>query len=130
MNDGLSDLTSRIRNAYAAKQLAVRMPHTQLKHAVVQVLVAEGYVEKVSVEGTAPFQELVIELKYHNAKEPVISGIERLSKPGRRLYSPSKAVPRTLGGYGITILSTNKGILSDKQARSQNVGGELLCKVW
>lgn len=129
MIDGLSDLTARIRNAYAAGASEVRLPYSTLKEAVAQILAQEGYVAGVSTSGSQPFLELVISLKYVG-KQPAVSGIRRLSTPGRRLYSSSRAVPKTLGGYGITIISTNKGVLSDSKARALNVGGELLCQVW
>ena len=130
MTHSISDLTSRLRNAYAARLLDVRMPHCRLNEAVAKVMVEAGYIEESSVEGKAPFRELVMKLKYHNAKTPVVSGIRLLSTPGRRLYTSSQKIPKTLGGYGITIVSTNKGVMTDVQARQQNVGGELLCQIW
>jgi len=107
----------------------VSVPYSKAKKAVVDILVSEGYVEAVEVDTKSKHPQLVIQLKYVG-KSPAITGVKRLSKPGRRLYSASTDLPKTLGGYGITIVSTNKGVMTDVQARQQNVGGELICQIW
>jgi small subunit ribosomal protein S8 len=93
------------------------------------ILAREGYIGEVKIDDAAPFKQIVITLKYVG-KLPAVTDVRRLSKPGRRVYAPAGQIPKALGGYGITIVSTNKGILTDKEARQQNVGGELICQVW
>ena len=127
--DPISDLLARIRNAYLARHSQVKVPHSKLKEAIVKILVDEGYLESYEVTGEKPKQTLKLKLRYINNK-PAITGLKRVSKPGRRLYAAVNDIPKTLGGYGITIVSTNKGMLTDKQARKLSVGGELICQVW
>ncbi len=129
MIDPVSDLIIRIKNAVLARKNEVRLPHSKMKQAVAEILATEGYVTSVATEPAAVGKELVIVLKYVG-KQSIVTDVRRLSKPGRRLYAPATQIPRTLGGYGITIVSTNKGVLSDKEARKLNVGGELLCQIW
>lgn len=129
MIDPVSDLIIRIKNAVLARKIEVRLPHSKMKQAVAEVLAAEGYVTAVATEPAPVGKELVITLKYVG-KQSFVTDVRRLSKPGRRLYSPATQIPKTLGGYGITIVSTNKGVMTDKEARKQNVGGELLCQIW
>lgn len=129
MTDPIADMIIRIKNSLLARHSEVRMPYSKLKKAVAQILVEEGYIEASSVAQDGIFQQLVITLKYRG-KTPVVNDVKRLSKPGRRLYAPAKQIPRALGGYGITILSTSKGLMTDKQARKQNIGGELICQIW
>ena len=130
MTHNISDLTSRIRNAYAARRDEVCLPYSGLTVAVAKVLVEAGYLNSLEIEGKAPFQEVVLKLKYQDRHVPVVTGIRMLSTPGRRLYSSTKKIPKALGGYGITIVTTNQGVMTDVQARKLNVGGELLCQVW
>ncbi len=129
LSDPVGDLLARIRNAYLARHDQVVVPHSKLKEAVVKILVDEGYLDSYQVTGDKPKLSLELKLKYINNK-PAITGIKRVSKPGRRLYAAVTDIPKTLGGYGITIVSTNKGVLTDKQARKASVGGELICQVW
>jgi len=105
------------------------MPHSKVKEAITKILVENNYVESFEVVEKKPQSDLVVNLGY-KGKLSKISGVQRVSKPGRRLYSTVDKVPPTLNGYGITIVSTSKGLLTDKEARKQNVGGELLCQVW
>lgn len=105
------------------------MPDSKAKRAILAILLSEGYIESFTVVGEKPKQEIEVVLKYIQ-KQSAVSGVKRLSKPGRRLYVSAKEIPQTLAGYGLTILSTNKGVLTDSQARQQNVGGELICKIW
>jgi len=129
MTDPIADLLIRIKNAHLAKKSQVSIPDSKVKRAILNILLAEGYIESFVVAGEVPKQSLEVQLKYVK-KQSAVSGVRRLSKPGRRLYVSAKEIPLTLAGYGLTIVSTNKGILSDSQARKQNLGGELICKIW
>lgn len=129
MNDPIGDLLIRIKNAYMADHEQVEVPFSKLKQAVLQILEKEGYVGEVRVVGTAPKQQLVVNLKY-TKHQPAMSGIKQLSRPSRRLYASANEIPKSLGGYGVTIVSTNQGVMSDTDARKKNVGGELICQVW
>ena len=129
MTDPIADLLIRIKNAHLAKKAQVSIPDSKVKRAILNILLAEGYIESFVVAGEVPKQSLEVQLKYVK-KQSAVSGVRRLSKPGRRLYVTAKEIPQTLAGYGLTIVSTNKGILSDSQARKQNLGGELICKIW
>lgn len=130
MNDPLSDLLTRIRNGQSARLSEVKSPASKLRSNVLEVLKREGYIRDYSVKrqdnGVA---ELNVELKYSEG-QPVIKEITRVSKPGRRVYTQVKDVPRVYNGLGISILSTPRGVLSDKEAREANVGGEILCRVF
>ncbi len=129
MNDPLGDLLTRIRNAQLRKRPSVKSPASSLRKRVLDVLQAEGYIRgysEVEFNGKAEFQ---IELKYFDG-EPVIREIQRVSKPGRRVYSSVRNIPRVMDGLGVSILSTPKGVMSDQDARTQNVGGEVLCRVF
>ena len=130
MNDPIGDLITRIRNGQMARLKAVHAPASRMRANLLEVLKREGYIRDFSVkqeDGGHP--ELNIELKYSEG-QPVIKEIKRVSTPGRRVYSKIKAVPRVYNGLGISILSTPRGILSDKEAREANVGGEVLCRVF
>jgi small subunit ribosomal protein S8 len=129
MNDPLGDLLTRIRNAQLRKRPTVSSPASSLRKRVLDVLQAEGYIRgysEVEFNGKAEYQ---IELKYFDG-EPVIREIQRVSKPGRRVYSSVRNIPRVADGLGVSILSTPKGVMSDHEARNQNVGGEVLCRVF
>lgn len=127
--DPIADMITRIKNALLAQKSEVVIPYSKMKKSVAEILQQEGYIEAVKINETGVFPELVVTLKYRG-KLPVVNDVKRLSKPGRRLYAPAKKIPRALGGYGITIISTSKGLMTDKQARKENIGGELLCQVW
>lgn len=129
MTDPISDMIIRIKNALLVRHTEVEMPYSKMKAAIATILVAHNYVEAAEVKKDATHPTLVIKLKYVG-KIPAITDVKRLSKPGRRLYSSSKHIPRALGGYGITILSTSKGVVVDTDARKQNLGGELICQIW
>lgn len=130
MTDPIADLLTRVRNANSIGQKSVAMPASKLKVGIVQILQEEGFVESYSVEPGAPASTLIVRLKYGPDGEKVIRKIERISKPGCRVYSDATRIPTVLRGLGILILSTNRGVLSDRAARTQNVGGEILCKVY
>ena len=129
MNDPIGDMLTRIRNAQLRKRPTVTTPASTLRARVLDVLQSEGYIRgyaEVELNGKAEFQ---IELKYFDG-QPVIREIQRVSKPGRRVYSSVRNIPRVSDGLGVSILSTPKGVMSDNEARSQNVGGEVLCRVF
>jgi len=127
--DPLSDMLTCIRNAVAVGHKTVSMPHSKLKGEISRVMKSEGFVRDFVVEGTVK-KSLTIYLKYVDGYEPAIRGLQRYSKPGLRKYCGAGDVPRVLGGLGVAILSTSSGILSDKEARQKNVGGEVLCTIW
>ncbi len=129
MTDPIADMIIRIKNALLASHYEVEMPHSKVKAAIAEILQREGYIEKVSVKADSIKPALIIKLKY-SGKAPAITDVRRLSKPGRRMYSSASQIPRSLGGYGVTIVSTSKGIVTDKEARKQNIGGELICQIW
>jgi small subunit ribosomal protein S8 len=132
MTDPIADMLTRIRNANTAMHDDVRMPSSKLKEALAGVLAAEGYIESYDVEENVgrPGRTLHVRMKYSPDRARTISGIRRVSKPGLRVYSQSTQVPRVLGGLGVAVLSTSQGLLSDREARKRNVGGEVLCFVW
>lgn len=119
----------RIKNALLVHKQQVEIPYSNLKNSLAKILVDNGYLESMEVVKQAPHDQIVVKLKYVG-KTPAITEVKRLSKPGRRLYSNSQQIPRALGGYGITIVSTSQGIMVDTKARKQNIGGELLCQIW
>ena len=129
MNDPLGDMLTRIRNAQMRKRPNVTTPASSLRARVLDVLQAEGYIRGYSESETNGKAEFQIELKYFDG-QPVIREIQRVSKPGRRVYSSVKTIPRVADGLGVSILSTPKGVMADHEARSQNVGGEVLCRVF
>ena len=131
MSDPIADMLTRIRNANTAKHDTVDVPASKMKIAIADILVDEGYIAKYDLVEDGSFKTLHITLKYGVDKnEKVISGIKRISKPGLRVYANTGDIPRVLGGLGIAILSTNKGVVTDKEARKLGVGGEVLCFVW
>jgi small subunit ribosomal protein S8 len=130
MSDPLGDLLTRIRNGQLARKPVVSSPSSKLRANVLDVLQREGFIRAWSTAEAKPgFAELTIELKYHDG-QPVIKSIQRVSKPGRRVYSKIKDLPRSYNGLGIKILSTPRGVMSDAEARAANVGGEVLCEVF
>lgn len=129
MTDPISNFISSIKNALMARKESVVIPYSKLKESMAKILVREGYITEVSVDETGAFKQLVVTLKYVG-KLPAVTDVRRLSKPGLRLYTPATQIPKALGGYGITIVSTNKGILTDSEARKLHVGGELICQIW
>jgi small subunit ribosomal protein S8 len=132
MTDPIADMLTRLRNANIAFHDEVLMPSSKLKEALARILVREGYIAgfDVSKDAAKPGQQLKIELKYTPDRKRTISGLKRVSKPGLRVYSASTDVPRVLCGMGIAILSTNQGLMTDREARQRRVGGEVLCQVW
>lgn len=130
MTDPIADFLTRIRNGYQAKIKTVKMPYSKIKENLGRILVKNGYLKKVEAEGKKPQEKkLILSLIYKN-KKPVLRGIERLSKPGVRLYVGAGRIPRVRWGFGVVIISTSKGLMTDKEARKKKIGGEIICQVW
>ncbi len=130
-NDPIADMLTRIRNANTAKHDTVDVPASKMKIAIANILVDEGYIAKYDLVEDGNFKTIRITLKYGKDKnEKIISGLKRISKPGLRVYANKEELPKVLGGLGIAIISTNKGVITDKEARAQGVGGEVLAFVW
>jgi len=127
--DPISDMLTRIRNAIAAQKTELVLPYSKFKHSLANVLLTEGFISGVN-ELPGRVKMLQLNLKYGSAGEPVISGLKRVSTPGQRIYLPVGKIPRTNGGFGVTVVSTSKGLLTDKQARKDKVGGEVICQIW
>lgn len=130
MTDPIADLLTRIRNANLAYKDEVVLPASNVKARVAEILAREGYLDSVSVAGEGKDRVITIRMKYGPNRERTITGINRVSKPGKRVYVGSDEVPRVLGGLGVAILSTSRGVLTDRQARKQGVGGEVLARIW
>ena len=131
MSDPIADMLTRIRNANTAKHDTVDIPASKMKIAIANILLDEGYIAKYDLVEDGHFQTIHITLKYGVDKnEKVISGLKRISKPGLRVYASTENIPKVLGGLGTAILSTNKGVVTDKEARKLGVGGEVLCFIW
>ena len=130
MTDPIADMLTRVRNALAANKETVEVPSSNMKKAIADIMLSEGYVSDVKFAEDGYNGKLVITLKYVGKKKPVINGLKRVSRPGLRVYSDVETMPKVMDGLGIAILSTNKGILTDKQAKAKNVGGEVLCYIW
>ena len=129
VTDTIADLLTRIRNAQAARHDTVEVPASNMKKAICQILVDEGYVKGFNVTEDGKQGMITITLKYVG-KQPVIKGLKRVSKPGLRIYSNAQELPKVMKGLGVAIISTSKGIVSDKEARKLGVGGEVICYVW
>lgn len=130
MTDPIADMLTRIRNGNKANHLSVSLPSSNEKRAIAQILLDEGYIKGFDVEEDNKQGILTIDLKYAEEGEKVITGLRRISKPGLRVYVKANEVPKVLDGLGIAIISTSKGLLTDKAAREANVGGEVMCYVW
>ena len=131
MSDPIADMLTRIRNANTAKHDTVDVPASKMKISIADILFNEGYIKKYDIVEDGTFKTIHITLKYGADKnEKVISGLKRISKPGLRVYANSADMPKVLGGLGIALVSTNKGVVTDKEARKLGVGGEVLCFVW
>ncbi|MDY5985895.1 30S ribosomal protein S8 [Sporofaciens sp. SGI.106] len=131
MSDPIADMLTRIRNANTAKHDTVDIPASKMKIAIADILLNEGYIAKYDIVEDGAFKTIRVTLKYGADKnEKVISGLKRISKPGLRVYANSEELPKVLGGLGTAIISTNHGVITDKEARKLGVGGEVLCFVW
>ena len=130
ITDTIADLLTRIRNANSAKHDTVQIPASNMKKAICQILLDEGYIKSFSVEEDGKQGVITVTLKYLEGKTPVIQGLRRVSKPGLRIYSNVEDMPKVMKGLGIAIISTSKGVMTDREARKQNVGGEVLAFIW
>jgi small subunit ribosomal protein S8 len=130
MTDPIADMLTRVRNANSAFQDSTTMPSSKKLVEIARILKDEGYIEDYSVDAEGPQGSLTVALKYHGRRERTISGIRRISKPGLRVYAKKDELPRVLGGLGVAIISTSKGVMTDRQARKTGVGGEVVAYVW
>ena len=129
-NDPIADMLTRIRNANSAKHASVDIPASNLKKQIAQILQDEGYIKSVDYIDDGLQGQIKIVLKYVQGKQPVIKGLKRISKPGLRVYARREELPKVLGGLGVAIISTSKGIMTDKEARNAGIGGEVLAYIW
>lgn len=130
ITDSIADLLTRIRNASSAKHDTVDIPASNMKKAICQILLDEGYIKNFTVAEDSKQGVITVVLKYGEGKTPAISGLRRVSKPGLRIYSDVENMPKVMKGLGVAIISTSKGVMTDRQARKENVGGEVLAFVW
>ena len=130
VTDTIADMLTRIRNANQMRYEEVRVPSSKLKEEIARILKEEGFINDYKIDSDNAEKTIVLTLKYTNKKERVITGLKRISKPGLRVYAKSEDVPMVLNGLGIAILSTSKGIMTDKEARKENIGGEVLAYIW
>jgi small subunit ribosomal protein S8 len=130
ITDTIADLLTRIRNANSAKHDKVQIPASNMKKAICQILVDEGYIKSFSVEEDGKQGIITVTLKYLEGKTPVIQGLRRVSKPGLRIYSNVEDMPKVMKGLGVAIISTSKGVMTDREARKQHIGGEVLAYIW
>jgi small subunit ribosomal protein S8 len=129
MTDPITDMLNRIKNAQVSKKEQVVLPFSNFKYEIAKILESEGFIGKIEKKGRKASKVLEITLKYEN-KIPVISGVRKISKPGQRIYSPSRDIKAVRGGYGISIISTSKGLMTGIEAKKQKLGGEVLCEIW
>ena len=130
VNDSIADLLTRIRNAQTARHETVSVETSIMKKSIVQILLDEGYISSFEEVDNGKNKDIVITLKYVNKNQKVITGLKRISKPGRRIYSSCEELPKVLNGLGIVIVSTSKGVMTDREARKLGIGGEVLAYVW
>lgn len=130
INDPIADMLTRIRNGINARHVKVAMPHSKLKERVADVLTREGFIESFDVVDGQPRSTLTIQLRYDRNRDPVITGLKRVSRPGLRRYVGADSIPSIRNGLGVAILSTSRGVMTDREARREHVGGELMCTVW
>ena len=130
VTDTIADMLTRIRNANSMRYVEVRVPASKMKKEIAKILKEEGFIKDYKIEKNDVQGTIVLTLKYTDKKERVITGLKRISKPGLRVYAKSDEIPKVLNGLGIAIISTSKGIMTDKEARKQNIGGEVLAYIW
>ncbi len=130
VNDSIADMLTRIRNAQTARHETVSLETSKMKKSIAQILLDEGYISAFEEADNGKNKDLVISLKYANKNQKVITGLKRISKPGRRIYASCEELPKVLGGLGIVIVSTSKGVMTDREARKLGIGGEVLAYVW
>jgi small subunit ribosomal protein S8 len=130
VTDPIADMLTRIRNASAARHRELMLPSSRVKREIARILTEEGFIDGFSTSQDGVQEMLAVQLKYVEGRTPVVSGLKRISKPGLRVYARKTEIPRVLGGLGMAILSTSRGIMTGSQARKLNLGGEVLCFVW
>ncbi len=130
MTDPIADMLTRIRNALAVNKETVEIPSSNMKKAIAEIMLKEGYIQDLKLVEDGYAGKLVITLKYAAKKKSVINALQRISRPGLRVYADVENMPKVMDGLGIAIISTNKGVMTDKQAKAANVGGEVLCYIW
>ena len=130
VNDPIADMLTRIRNAQVARHDTVTMPASNMKKSIAKLMQNEGFIKSYEVIDDGLQGEIKITLKYLDKKQPVIVGLKRISKPGLRVYASCEDLPKVLGGLGVAIISTSKGVMTDRMARKENLGGEVLCYIW
>ncbi len=130
MTDPIADMLTRIRNALAVNKETVEIPSSNMKKAIADIMLKEGYVQDVKLVEDGYSGKLVVTLKYVGKKKSVINALQRVSRPGLRVYANVENMPKVMDGLGIAVISTNKGVMTDKQAKAQGVGGEVLCYIW
>jgi small subunit ribosomal protein S8 len=130
MTDPVADMLTRIRNASQALHPTVAMPTSKLREEIAKVLASEGYLDGYDVAADGAHKTLTVKLRYGNDRAPVIQGLNRTSKPGRRVYRGASDLPRVMGGLGVAVISTSQGLLPDREARKRRLGGEVICEVW
>ncbi len=130
INDPIGDMLTRIRNACMARHTTVSIPSSKMKVSIAQILKREGFIREFEIQSGKPYDTIVLTLKYTQDRQPVITGLKRVSKPGLRIYTGHADIPRVRGGMGLSILSTPKGVLAGHEAWQQHIGGEVLCYVW
>jgi small subunit ribosomal protein S8 len=130
MTDPISDMLTRIRNGLMVRKAFVLVPSSKIKVAIAQILLEEGFIQGYEITNERPQSNIRVWLKYDDDRRPVVTGMERVSKPGRRVYKGKRNLPWVLSGLGIAIVSTPRGVMTDREARRQGVGGEVLCYVW
>ncbi len=129
-NDPIADMLTRVRNATSVHHRYVLVPASKIKLALTRILAEEGFIESFDVTKDQPQAMIRIWLKYVDKRQPLVSGIQRVSKPGRRVYAQKGQIPRVLNGAGVSVLSTSRGVMTDREARRLGVGGEVICRVW
>lgn len=131
VNDPVADMLARINNGYLARHQAVTIPHSRIKEKIAKILVKEGYLKSLKIEKAenSKLKTLVCQLTYQNG-QPSVSSIKRISKPGKRVYRPCDHIPWTISGYGITLISTTAGVMTDREARKKKLGGEIICQIY
>lgn len=130
VNDPIADLLTRIRNSMSVRHRYVLVPASKMAASIVRILAEEGFIENYDVTKDQPQAMIRVWLKYTDKKQPLISGVQRVSKPGRRVYAQKDSIPWVKSGMGVSVLSTSRGIMTDRQARGLGVGGEIICRVW
>ena len=130
VNDPIADMLTRIRNAQVARHESVTIPASNMKKSIAKILLEEGYIKSYENTTADDRPAIKITLKYLDTKQPVIVGLKRISKPGLRVYASCEDLPKVLGGLGVAIISTSKGVMTDRMARKENLGGEVLCYIW